>query len=211
MRGMGFFRKFVLCGALMVLVAACFLVLGRLAWEGESTSAGKAEETISVARVAQSDDDVRDGGLDPAEWDSEVGEDVVTLDPITQEYLDLYGDLRCPDFETQSQAQDVFELDQILFGDVLDSDVNGIACDEVDFFGEEFPEPGSSKRDPRGDLREQRSLKDRSAKKKEDRGVEGITLLKAGGPSGGPVPSMPGGGCPKEYPMERAGACYTLE
>jgi hypothetical protein len=31
----------------------------------------------------------------------------------------------------------------------------------------------------------------------------------AGGPRGGPVPLMPGGGCPFEYPVERDGACYA--
>jgi hypothetical protein len=31
----------------------------------------------------------------------------------------------------------------------------------------------------------------------------------AGGPRGGPVPLMPGGGCPVEYPVERGGACYA--
>ncbi len=33
-------------------------------------------------------------------------------------------------------------------------------------------------------------------------------LLEAGGPTEGPVPTIPGGGCPKEYPIERSGACY---
>ena len=33
-------------------------------------------------------------------------------------------------------------------------------------------------------------------------------LMKAGGPSEGPVPVMPGGNCPKEFPTERGGACY---
>ena len=33
-------------------------------------------------------------------------------------------------------------------------------------------------------------------------------LLEAGGPTDGPVPTIPGGGCPKEYPVERSGACY---
>ena len=33
-------------------------------------------------------------------------------------------------------------------------------------------------------------------------------LLEAGGPTSGPVPVMPGGGCPEEYPVERSGACY---
>jgi hypothetical protein len=31
----------------------------------------------------------------------------------------------------------------------------------------------------------------------------------AGGPRDGPVPLMPGGGCPFEYPVERGGACYS--
>ena len=33
-------------------------------------------------------------------------------------------------------------------------------------------------------------------------------LLEAGGPTDGPVSAMPGGGCPKEYPVESSGACY---
>ncbi len=34
-------------------------------------------------------------------------------------------------------------------------------------------------------------------------------LMEAGGPSAGPVPRMPGGGCAREYPVRRAGACYA--
>ncbi len=33
-------------------------------------------------------------------------------------------------------------------------------------------------------------------------------LLEAGGPTDGPVPAIPGGGCPKEYPVERDGVCH---
>jgi hypothetical protein len=33
-------------------------------------------------------------------------------------------------------------------------------------------------------------------------------LMNAGGPTAGPVPLMPGGGCPEEYPVRRHGACY---
>ena len=33
-------------------------------------------------------------------------------------------------------------------------------------------------------------------------------LMEAGGPAAGPVPLMPGGGCPEEYPVQRHGACY---
>lgn len=32
--------------------------------------------------------------------------------------------------------------------------------------------------------------------------------FKAGGPQDGPVPTMPGGSCPKEFPAKRGGACY---
>ena len=34
------------------------------------------------------------------------------------------------------------------------------------------------------------------------------TLMKAGGPTTGPVPRMPDGSCPKELPREWNGACY---
>jgi hypothetical protein len=33
-------------------------------------------------------------------------------------------------------------------------------------------------------------------------------LFNAGGPSEGPVPMMPGGDCPKEYPLQQGDACY---
>ncbi len=36
------------------------------------------------------------------------------------------------------------------------------------------------------------------------------TLLKAGGSFSGPVPLMPGGGCPEEFPVELDGACHPL-
>jgi hypothetical protein len=34
-------------------------------------------------------------------------------------------------------------------------------------------------------------------------------LLKAGGPARGPVPLMPDGECPPEYPVLKNGVCYT--
>lgn len=33
-------------------------------------------------------------------------------------------------------------------------------------------------------------------------------LMQAGGPANGPVPPMPDGSCPVEFPTERSGACY---
>jgi hypothetical protein len=34
-------------------------------------------------------------------------------------------------------------------------------------------------------------------------------LMNAGGPGKGPVPLMPSGGCPEEFPTKRGGACYA--
>jgi hypothetical protein len=34
------------------------------------------------------------------------------------------------------------------------------------------------------------------------------TVMDSGGPKNGPVPRMPGGACPDEYPVERGGGCY---
>jgi micrococcal nuclease len=36
-------------------------------------------------------------------------------------------------------------------------------------------------------------------------------LLEAGGPAKGPVPLMPDGGCPAEFPTERGGACHKAD
>jgi hypothetical protein len=33
-------------------------------------------------------------------------------------------------------------------------------------------------------------------------------LMNAGAPKDGPVPRMPDGTCPEEYPQERGGACF---
>jgi hypothetical protein len=35
------------------------------------------------------------------------------------------------------------------------------------------------------------------------------TLFKAGGPTTGPIPVMPSGKCPREFPDKRGGACYS--
>jgi hypothetical protein len=41
-----------------------------------------------------------------------------------------------------------------------------------------------------------------------DAGGSGNGLLRAGGPETGPVPRMPDGGCPVEYPVARGAACF---
>ena len=37
---------------------------------------------------------------------------------------------------------------------------------------------------------------------------QGGQLMNAGGPADGPIPVMPSGGCPAEFPTERDAACY---
>ena len=137
----------------LVGIIVLFLLGARLVWEGENI-AEKAGILSGFRATAQSSADV---------------------DLQIQQLLDRYGDVQCSDFDNKQQAQEVFELDQILFGDALDPDFNSTACDEGDFFG---------------------------------RTSQGDDLLEAGGPEDGPVPLMPTGACPKEYPLQKDTACY---
>ena len=38
--------------------------------------------------------------------------------------------------------------------------------------------------------------------------IEQETLMEAGGPEDGPLPTMPDGSCPKEFPVKQGEACY---
>ena len=78
----------------------------------------------------------------------------------------------------------------------LDPDGNGIACDELrSASGSQSASAGSASPQPSVDGGSQ--LLDRYG-----------NLLDAGGPTSGPVPLMPEGGCPREFPTKRDGACY---
>jgi hypothetical protein len=93
-----------------------------------------------------------------------------------------YGDARCTDFESQAEAQYVFELDQIIFGDSLDPDVDGIACDDFSYASSEGSQAATQ-------------------------GADESVLLQAGGPRSGPVPHMPDGSCPPEFPIDAGTGC----
>ncbi len=146
----------IMCGVVALVIAGG--VVGRLAWE--SGSMADDVEEISAQRMAQSSGNQRTSQADQR----------------VQQLQEQYGDVQCTDFESQQEAQEIFELDQILFGDELDSDVNGVACDESAFFNNQS---------------------------------SGGNLLQAGGPDDSPLPLMPNGGCPREYPMKASGACYS--
>ncbi|CAA9444661.1 MAG: hypothetical protein AVDCRST_MAG58-284 [uncultured Rubrobacteraceae bacterium] len=78
----------------------------------------------------------------------------------------------------------------------LDPDGNGIACDELlSAGGGQFASAGSASPQPSVDGGSQ--LLNRYG-----------NLLDAGGPTSGPVPLMPDGGCPREFPTMRDAACY---
>lgn len=186
----------VLCGA--AVLAAVYLASGRPAlWEGGVADIPVARAADLEDEIARSDDvDSRDEEDNaPQRGEAEDG----TPDEVVQRYIDQYGDLRCSDFENRQQAQTVFELDQIIFGDALDPDVNGEACDE------EGNEAGPGERSETRDNPEPEDPEPSKSSGGSPRGE----LLRAGGPEEGPVPPMPGGGCPREYPEEREEGCYA--
>ena len=94
----------------------------------------------------------------------------------------------------QAYVQDL--LDQGVPGaSRLDPDGNGVACDELrDAGGGQAASAGSTSPQPSADGSR---LLDRYG-----------NLLDAGGPTSGPLPLMPNGGCPREFPTTRDGACY---
>ena len=69
----------------------------------------------------------------------------------------------------------------------LDPDGNGVACDRLlSGGGSASPRPSPTGGSPRPNA----------------------DLFEAGGPGAGPVPLMPDGSCPREFPTVRDGACY---
>ncbi len=78
----------------------------------------------------------------------------------------------------------------------LDPDGNGVACDQLlsGGGGSQFASAGSASPGPS-------PTGGQSPRPNAD-------LFEAGGPEGGPVPLMPNGSCPREFPTVRDGTCY---
>lgn len=171
-----FSRGPVFCAGVLIVMAS--VAAERVDWEASEPREGK----ISVAQAAQVEDGGRrSGGSHPARGIDPIAGSYQDADQDAdqriQQLLDRYGNnVECTDFESRQQAQEVFEADQIIFGDALDSDINGVACDEGDFFSRQND---SSQR-----------------------------LLEAGGPEDAPVPLMPSGACPKEFPLQKGETCH---
>ncbi|MDP9474711.1 MAG: hypothetical protein M3R38_03285 [Actinomycetota bacterium] len=96
----------------------------------------------------------------------------------------------CADFDTQEEAQAVYDQDPSdpsgldgPQGEASDGTL-GVAC-------ESLPSGGSSSGGSPGQYQ-----------------YSGGSLMDSGGPKDGPLPLMPGGGCPEGY-VERNGACVA--
>ena len=168
--------------ALVVALLVVCVMAARLAWAVAYDGDEGAPAGIGVAHAAQTDEDLFD----------------------------------CSDFESQEDAQE-----QLLDGDpyVLDEDGDGTACNEVGV------ELAAQKTDDSsqysGDDEFQYADDDQYSGQYGSLASSGSTdsngtptsgtLLEAGGPETGPVPTMPGGGCPEVFPTEKDGACYAAQ
>jgi hypothetical protein len=100
----------------------------------------------------------------------------------------------CDDFSTHAQAQAVYERDPSdphgldgPIGPASDGEA-GLACEEL------LEDGGTSSPPPSPSPSPSPTPKPR--------------ILDSGGPENGPVPLMPDGGCPVEYPTQRGDLCY---
>lgn len=182
--------------ALVALVLACGFTL-RAAWELANPDATPSTVGFELVQ-SQGDLNCADFGSQ-AEAQAEFDKD--TSDPnnldadndgIACESLDggsgggegSGADLDCADFASQAEAQAEFDKDTS-DPNGLDADGDGEACEELGGGSEDVAGNDTAGKDQYND-----------------------DLMEAGGPASGPVPTMPGGGCPAEYPVKVDGSCY---
>lgn len=183
---------------ILFLVVAAALTL-RLGWEALA-QVENARPAVSATAVAQKTDDAPEEDIS--------GEDI----------------LDCVDFEDQQEAQDSLEADPS-DPDNLDADSDGQACEE-EFGGESGgsttsgsttggsttaapkSSPPSPKTPPPAPKTPPAAPKTPPPPPEPQPDRDEGELMRAGGPSEGPVPAMPGGGCPEEFPVKKAGTCH---
>jgi hypothetical protein len=117
----------------------------------------------------------------------------------------------CASFGSQQAAQAELERDPSDPNDI-DPDGNGRACDDYDYgtsttnsTSQSSPSPSTASPSSPSPSSPSSSSPFHSPKPRPqgDR-----NLLDAGGPTNGPVPLMPGGGCPSEFPAKHNNLCY---
>jgi hypothetical protein len=110
----------------------------------------------------------------------------------------------CASFGSQESAQVVLDGDPSDPNN-LDSDGNGIACDNYPYgtnVAASTPAPST----PAPSATSPSSNSSASPKPKPPQGSR--NLFASGGPTNGPVPLMADGGCPAEFPAKRNGLCH---
>jgi hypothetical protein len=119
----------------------------------------------------------------------------------------------CASFGSQQAAQAELERDPSDPND-LDSDGNGRACDDYDYSAgnstlPSSPSPTTASPSTAPPSSPSSSPSPSSASPSPKPRPQGDrNLLDAGGPSSGPAPLMPGGGCPPEFPTKHNNLCY---
>jgi hypothetical protein len=114
----------------------------------------------------------------------------------------------CASFGSQESAQVELDSDPSDPNN-LDSDGNGIACDNYPYgtsVAASTPAPSSAPPDEPSASPSPSSNSSASPKPKPLQ--ESRNLFASGGPTNGPVPLMADGGCPAEFPAKRDGLCH---
>ena len=188
--------------AIIFALALMCLFAGRIGW---ATAFDEEPDGIGVSEAAQ-----QQGG---------------------DEDEDLFD---CSDFSDQEEAQEQL-VDGDPYG--LDEDGNGLACDGEDegtgssdegsngaeFGDDRYGDEGTDVEEEDSEEAQYElvqysdsSLSDEDSSDSEgsSEGSQytaaedpGTVLMEAGGPEDG-APRMPGGGCPREFPVERGNGCY---
>ena len=117
----------------------------------------------------------------------------------------------CSRFSSQESAQTALERDPS-DPDTLDPDRNGLACDDYAYGTNTanntttIDDTTTTNRAPAN--RTSPSSASPSSTSSRPRQRKPTNLLDAGGPTTGPVPLMPDGTCPEEFPAKLSNVCY---
>ncbi len=135
--------------------------------------------------------------------------------PVAQaEHRDPRGGVNCEDFNSQAEAQADLRSDPSDPG-VLDEDHDGVACETFNYDDptrDEDPVPvtDTGNGDEQYDDNAQDQYDDTTQDQYQTQD-DGGTLMDAGGPVSSPVPPMPDGSCPTEFPIKQGESCLRSE
>ena len=124
--------------------------------------------------------------------------------PAQAQTRDLYD---CASFGSQKAAQAELQRNPSDPSN-LDPNGNGIACENYPY-GRGTSGSASATSDPSTTATASPpATASPTASPTATASASSSPLMNSGGPKHGPVPLMPDGRCPKEYPVERDGGCY---